>query len=741
MLILLFVFLLLALKKPLFEDPFSPIIFDKDGHLLSARIAADGQWRFPPQDKVPEKIEKAVINFEDAYFYCHFGFNPISICKAIYSNLREGEIVRGGSTISMQLIRLSRKGQKRTYLEKLKELLLAISLEMQYSKKEILSLYVSNAPFGGNILGVDAAAWRYFGRSANDLSWAEAASLAVLPNAPSMVNVSKNRVAFKNKRDRLLLKLLDNKVIDSISYELAIAEEIPIQAQPLPDEAPHYLELLKKTNVNRLIQTSINNDWQLQTKQILSKHYKRISANYIQNMAVLVRDVNTGEVVVYHANTPKLSGAQGSYNDMIQANRSSGSILKPFLYAAALEEGLIQPNSILPDIPSWVGGYSPKNFNEKYSGAVTAGEALRQSLNVPFVLLLKNFGIEKFHRLLKDLHLSTMNKPSSHYGLSIILGGGEINLWELTEAYRKMAFYLKSDEESDFPLDKASIYLTSNVLKTLNRPQTETGWNYLNSEMQMAWKTGTSYGFRDAWAVGYTPDYVIGVWVGNADGSGRPGLTGVLCAAPILFDVAEEIITKNNWFEAPYDNLVTIRVCKHSGYLAGQFCDEKEEIVGHVSGTAAQICPFCKPYQLDENEKYRVKPNCVGAGKYHVKNYFVLPPLMARFFHGNESSKLPPLFPDCADYADVMEFVYPPNNTKIFRPKTYQALANPIIFELAHQLDDAVVYWHFDNQFVGETKCKNHKISLLPNFGRHEIVAVDQFGNRIKNVFFVVSNH
>lgn len=741
MLILFFVFLSVFLKKPLFDDPFSPVLFDKDGQLLSARIATDGQWRFPGTGEVPEKFEKAVVNFEDQYFYYHFGFNPVSFCKAFYRNIRAGEIVSGGSTISMQLIRLSRKGQKRTYLEKVKELFLSMSLELNYSKKEILSLYASNAPFGGNIVGVDAAAWRYFGRSVADLSWAEAATLAVLPNAPSMVNVSKNRLAFQNKRDRLLLKLLDNEVIDSLSYELAVAEEIPMQPMPLPDEAPHYLELLKKTNENKPIQTSINKDWQLKTKQILVKHHKRLSANYINNIAVVVRDVNTGEVIVYQGNVPCSVGAEGCYNDMIQTNRSSGSILKPFLYAAALKQGLIQPNSILPDVPSWIGGYSPKNFNEKYLGAVAASEALRQSLNIPFVLLLRDFGTENFHHLLKDLNISTMNRPTSHYGLSMILGGGEINLWQLTEAYRKMAFYLKSEEDGNFPIDKASIYLTSNVLKMLNRPQTETGWNYYNNDMQMAWKTGTSFGFRDAWAVGYTPDYVIGVWVGNAEGSGRPGLTGVLCAAPILFDVAEEIITESTWFEAPYEKLAKITVCKHSGYLSGPFCDEKEEIIGHVAGLTAQICPFCKPYQLDENEKYRVEPDCMRNGKFHVKNYFVLPPLMARYYTGYGYEKVPPLFPDCADYADVMDFIYPPKNAKIFRPKTYETFANPTIFELAHQLDDAVVYWHLDNQFVEETKGKNHKISLLPDYGEHEIVAVDQFGNRIRRVFFVVSEN
>ena len=257
-LFLLLVAYYFCLPKHLFKDPTATVITSNKNELLGAIIADDGQWRFPENDSVPDKFKTCIIAFEDEYFYNHPGFNPISIFKALKENIDSGEIKRGGSTITQQVIRLSRKGKRRTYWEKFKEIILATRLELRYDKDEILALYASHAPFGGNVVGLDAASWRYFNRNSEDLSWAESATLAVLPNAPSLIYPGKNQLQLLKKRNRLLKKLLDNQTIDSLTYRLSISEGLPQKPYPLPQIAPHLLQTIAKTDKGQRIKTSVN---------------------------------------------------------------------------------------------------------------------------------------------------------------------------------------------------------------------------------------------------------------------------------------------------------------------------------------------------------------------------------------------------------------------------------------------------------------------------------------------------
>lgn len=357
--VLLLIAYYFCLPKQLFKDPTATVITSSNNDLLGAQIAKDGQWRFPHNDSIPEKFKTCILHFEDEYFYKHPGFNPVSIAKALRDNLKSGGVKRGGSTLTQQVIRLSRKGQNRSYVEKLKELILATRLELRESKDKILAYYSSNAPFGGNVVGLDAASWRYFNRNANDLSWAESATLAVLPNAPSLIYPGKNQERLLKKRNRLLKKLLSNAIIDSLTYNLAIIEGLPQKPYPLPQIAPHLLQKVSKSHYGQFVKTSINKPLQEQVNHIVKAHYNQLSQNEIYNAAVLVLDVKNRHVLAYVGNTPTDKTHQNEV-DIIDKPRSTGSILKPFLYAAMLDSGDLLPHTLVLMYPHSLEITTPK---------------------------------------------------------------------------------------------------------------------------------------------------------------------------------------------------------------------------------------------------------------------------------------------------------------------------------------------------------------------------------------------
>ncbi len=749
-----------CLPKQLFKDPTTTVITSSNNKLLGAQIAKDGQWRFPYNDSIPEKFKTCIIHFEDEYFYNHPGFNPISIVKAIRENITSKGIKRGGSTITQQVIRLSRKGKQRTYFEKLKELVLATRLELRSSKQEILAYYTSNAPFGGNVVGLDAASWRYFNRKANDLSWAESATLAVLPNAPSLIYPGKNQERLLKKRNRLLKKLLKKTIIDTLTYKLAVAEDLPQKPYVLPQIAPHLLQKAVKTHYGKRLQTTINKRLQEQVNTIVKNHYNQLKQNEIYNAAVLVLDVKTRQVLAYVGNTPTDKAHQKDV-DIIDKPRSTGSILKPFLYAAMLDSGDILPNTLVTDVPTYYGSYMPENYDKTYDGAVAASRALSRSLNVPAVRMLKSFGLDKFYHFLKLLKLKDLKHNANHYGLSLILGGAESNLWDLCKSYAALSstlnhfsetsseyytnefcepiflakdsvdFGKKTNEKTVF--DAASVYLTYESLKEVNRPESDENWEFFDGSKQIAWKTGTSFGFRDAWAIGSTKDYVVGIWVGNADGEGRPGLVGVQTAAPILFDVFDAL-PNSDWFEKPFDEMQNIEVCKLSGYRASINCNTVEQKFVQKSGLKTTPCPYHIVVHLDKNNMFQVNTTCESLENITHKSWFVLPPLMAYYYKAkNPFYKVLPKFrEDClGDIAISMAFIYPNNNNTIFLPKDFDGATNELVLKIAHSKPETTVFWYLDEMFIGSTK-DIHELGVLPKIGAHTITVVDTFGNENK---------
>ncbi|NLA63925.1 MAG: penicillin-binding protein 1C, partial [Bacteroidales bacterium] len=557
MILALLLWYLFCLPSTLFDTPYSTLVMDRQGELLGARISEDGQWRFPPTDSVPNKYATCVIQFEDRGFRYHPGVNPLSIGRAFVQNIKEGRVVSGGSTITMQTVRLMRN-EKRTYFEKFIKLIWATRLQLSRSKNSILARYASDAPMGGNVVGIDAASWRYFGHDAASLSWAEASTLAVLPNAPSLMHFGRNRDALIAKRNRLLARLHDKEIITDTDYQLALSEPLPNHPHALPDLAPHLVTQLYKQQPGRHVQTPIRRSLQMQTEEVLKRWNEEFSQNGIHNLAALVVDLESNQVLSYSGNVGFDKNKAGSQVDIIQSLRSTGSILKPFLYCAMLQEGVMLPKELLPDVPINIGGFSPKNFSLQYDGAAHADEALARSLNVPSVVSLRRYGVPKFHQFLQQIGLSSLKKSAEHYGLSLILGGAEATLWEVANAYGTMArtvnsynstqtypeiedfTYIassgkekKNSSSSSLVFNAGAAWLTLEALTNLNRPE-EIDWQSISSMSKVAWKTGTSYGFRDAWAVGVTPRYLVAVWTGNASGEGRPGLTGARTSARVM---------------------------------------------------------------------------------------------------------------------------------------------------------------------------------------------------------------
>jgi penicillin-binding protein 1C len=754
-----------CLPSTLFNEPYSTVIESKEGNLLGAKIARDGQWRFPASDSIPEKFQKCIVAFEDQHFYKHPGFNPISMWNAFRQNSKANRVVRGGSTLSQQVIRLSRKGKKRTYFEKIIEIVLATRLEWRYSKTEILELYAAHAPFGSNVVGLEMASWRYYGLQTHQLSWAESAALAVLPNAPSLIYPGKNQQRLLEKRNRLLLKLHDNKVLDQLSYEMALEEPLPQKPFDLPQMAPHLLQKISKKQEEQKIKTTVQFSIQERLNQIAKNYYNQYQQNEVYNLAILVVEVETRNIIGYVGNAPTDKNHQKDV-DIISAPRSTGSILKPLLYAGMLDDGELLPNTLVPDIPTQISGYSPQNFNLSYDGAVPAKRALSRSLNIPSVLMLQDFGVYRFYEQLQQYGFTTMKKHPNHYGLSLILGGAESNLWDLCKTYagltgtltqyQKSNFQYRKNEFSELNYDKSkqidfgklsfqknvvgagSIYFTYEAMKEVNRPEGDEAWRFYDSSLPIAWKTGTSFGNRDAWAVGTSSKYVVSVWVGNATGEGRPLLTGVTSAAPILFDVFN-LLPRSNWFEKPLNNMLEADVCTKSGFLANEHCPKQKQWIP-LSVKQTSLCPYHPLVHLDASQQFRVNSSCENVDQIVAKPWFVLPPVMEWYYKKKNLDYwvLPTFRQDCVgNQNNGMDFIYPKANGKIYLTKNFDSEVQPVILKVAHSQPNVKLYWYIDNSYLGKTE-QFHEMPLEPKSGIHYITVVDEQGNEIKRKLEVV---
>jgi penicillin-binding protein 1C len=756
------------------DDPLSTVILDREGELLGATIAADGQWRFGVAETVPEKFVAAITCFEDRRFFLHPGVDPLASGRALVQNLRQGRVVSGGSTLTMQVVRLARRGQPRTYGEKLTEAVLALRLSLSLSKDRVLGLYAAYAPFGGNTVGLDAAAWRYYGRPPARLSWAETATLAVLPNAPSLIHPGRHRDRLLRKRNRLLDTLQERGVIDALTADLARSEPLPAAPGPLPRLAPHLLERVRAERAaswrtgegSPWVHTTLERDLQHRASAVLERHSRRLVESGVHNAAALLADLDSGEIRAYVGNLSRFDlPDHGHWVDVVPARRSTGSVLKPFLYAAMLDAGEVLPGQLVPDVPTRLGAFRPENFDRTYAGAVPAERALARSLNVPAVRLLRSYGTDRFTVLLRRLGLTTLDRRGAHYGLSLILGGAEGTLFDVTGAYAGLgrlvsragrgesldgAFHplryrpplegRRRSRDAPPPVGPGAAWLALEAMQEVERPGEDFAWRAFASSRRVGWKTGTSYGYRDAWAVGVTPRHAVGVWVGNADGEGRPGLTGYAAAAPVLFDLLD-LVPAQGWFPEPVDHLVEIDVCAHSGMRRGRHCQDRKRRLVTEAGLETPPCTRCRLAHLDAGLRWQVHGDCERVADIRAVPWFVLPPAQETHYRLRHADyrPLPPLRPDCRAAVDTpgapdLACVSPPEGAVVFVPVEMDGSLGRVVFEAAHRSPRTTVHWHLDGEYQGRTR-DIHQMALAPAPGPHVLTLVDEHGTSVRRRF------
>ncbi len=761
---LLWLIIYALIPTRIFKENYSLVLTDRNGVLLGAQISDNEEWSFPPMGPLPEKFEKALLIFEDKRFYQHPGIDPLAIARAAWLNLSQGGVFSGGSTISMQAARIGLGPSNRTVWRKLLEMAVALKLELLHDKAWILRTFATHAPFGGNVVGMEAASWRYFGRRPEDLSWAESATLAILPNSPSLMRLDKNRDLLLAKRNRLLRRLADAGAMDQATLGLVLAESLPPEPYPIPRLAPHLLSSIKKGVFGpvdgHLFRSSLDREIQAQASELVRQHLSVMRANLVRNAALIIAENASGRVLAYVGNAPEEDSAPGGYVDIIQEPRSTGSLLKPFLYAGMLDDGQLLPERLVADIPTKYPGFAPENAGHGFRGAVPAYMALARSLNIPAIRLLREYSLDRFYGDLKDLGMSTLFRDAADYGLPLIIGGAEGKLWELTAMYAGLARNAAGEELPYRPLciradgtadgkapargrnkySRGAAYLTLDALLRVQRPGAAENWEEFSSSEKIAWKTGTSQGNRDAWAIGVTARYTVGVWVGNADGQARPELAGTAAAAPLLF-AAFGFLPDSAWFDKPLLDLKEVEICAYSGYPPGPHCGKRSRTLIPAGAHLPEPCPYCITAHLDASGSYRTDAALEGGAPILNLPWFVLPPAMEWYYRRANADyrPLPPYKPGARrEEGDLpIGLIYPQPGSQVYIPRELDGSRGRMVAEAVHRDPRAIIYWHLDSTYLGATR-EPHSMGMLADPGPHVLTLVDGEGLSIDLKFTIL---
>lgn len=757
-LLLLFLFMLIIAIIPdavkMKQADFSKVVLAQNGTILRVFLNAQEQWFLPPDKEfiVPEKLEKAVLTYEDKWFYYHPGFNPLAIGRAMFQNVKHKRIVSGGSTITMQLVRVTNY-RKRTYLNKAGELFLTMKMEWKYSKREILRFYLERAPYGGNIIGIKAASLKYFNKEPAQLSWSEAATLAVLPNSPGMISPGKNQDMLIAKKNRLLHNLRKQNYLSDTELQLALHEPVPDAVASFPFIAPHFTNFVVNKSDDYVIHSTIDSHLQTDLQQLFKLYGRQLREVGIQNCAGIIVETQTGKVRAWLGSQDFFDDKRSGQVDGVLAARSTGSVLKPFLYAAAMDEGLILPETLIQDVPTFFKHFSPENANFRYQGLTTAKYALTASLNIPAVRLLNSYGLFQFYSLLKSAGVSTLFRSAEDYGLSLIIGGSEITLYDLASLYRGLAQkgefsgnrYLEKQElrKSTKLISQGASFLTLEMLKDLQRPEAELYWQLFDGKQPIAWKTGTSFGHRDAWAAGVTPEWTVCIWVGNFPGDSNPEIKGAEAAGSLMFHVFNLISKTQTWFQPPEADLIKKVICRHSGFSANELCTEVDTVWAPKQAKLLKTCPYHKKIFLNAAETQQVCSLCWDSETKKAKTVLVYPPAANEMLkkQGYSVPKLPAHNPACPQFSAVsqIQIRYPVAETIIFIPRDFSGGYQKVVFELSHSNQNREVFWYLDEQYLGST-ISFHKLSAELTAGRHELYVIDENGDTDKVAFQVSRN-
>jgi len=721
---------------------YSTVVYSSDTTLIYAFLSQDDKWRMKILDKeISKELEKTMLFKEDKWFYYHFGVNPFSIIRALFSNAFYGKRTSGASTITMQTARLI-EPKERTYFSKIKEMFRAIQLEVHYSKKEILKIYMDKLPYGGNIEGVKAASFIYLKKSPEKLSLAEIVALSIIPNRPNSLTPGRNNEVIINERNKWLKKIEKSKLFSDISISDAIDEPFNAKRNILPSKAPHYCLRLKRENKNEaLIYGTLNIKQQSKVEKITKDYVKMLNCMNIHNACVLVAENSTGNIIAYVGSADFNDSYDGGQVDGITAIRSPGSTLKPFLYAVGFEKGLITPKTKISDVSSNYNGYEPENYDGKFYGNVSVEFALANSLNIPAVKLLNMLGVNTFISYLNKANFRQISKDEKKMGLSVILGGCGTSLEELTSFYCCFAntgifkpfSFIKTDsvKKTERLLSDCSVYMTTEILTQLTRPDLPTSWENGVHIPKIAWKTGTSYGRRDAWSIGYNKKFTIGVWVGNFSGESVPELMGATIAAPLLFSVfnAIDYNSPEKWFAMP-DSLGVRYVCQESGLIPDRNCTNTV-IDYYIPGISSmEKCKHIIEVAISPDSSISYCSECKPETGYIKAFYSNYPPEIIEWFEENKINykKIPGHNTECsrvfAKGAPVI--VSPINKNSYYRAEDDSM---EILLKCNVNVDVRKVYWFINKKFYAEC-AYNEKIFFQPPSGRITIECVDDKGRK-----------
>lgn len=708
-----------------FEDRYSVSVLDDKENIIGVSLNKDEQWHLKSVEKIPEKLKIAVITYEDKDFYNHFGVDFTSLIRAVRDNTIKRRKT-GASTITMQVAK-SLEPKKRNVVNKYIEIIQALKIEKYFEKDEILRMYLNNAPYGGNIVGYKTASYMYFQKNPDELTWAEGALLAVLPNSPGLINMEKNRDKLFNKRNFLLKKLYDKKIINKKQYDLSLKEPLPEKKYFFKNLAPHLVRRVIEETKDKIIKTTINSEYQEKIEKISKDYSEFLKTQGIKNLSVLLINNKTLEIKSYIGSQDFYDFENNGQVDGVLAKRSPGSLLKPFLYAKAIDEGLIAPCSKVPDVPLYFVNFSPQNANKKYYGVVEIQDALIKSLNIPFVGLLKEYGEEKFFYFLKEI-LNFKDDNPSRYGLSLILGTKEFTMEEIGKLYSGLAnfgdfknptyIYVENRKllRENRHLSKGASYLTLNTIKKLERPGMESLYKEKNP---ISWKTGTSHGRRDGWAVGVTPDWTLVTWVGNFTGEGNSNLTGVYSAGNLLFKIMKILPKKQKEFQEP-NELIKIKVDSETGYRL-KYQVPSKEILYPSEAKPLRTSPYYKKIFVDHSGK-EIDSRNKGFLEREEKTVLNYPIEVINFFIRNNLD-VSNIFGSRPNKKGI-KIIYPTNGLKITIPKDFDG-DKDLIIKIAN-LKNQNLYWYLNGKYLYNTRDKEQNLKLKN--GRYQLTIVSEDG-------------
>lgn len=718
--------------EKIFEDRYSVSVLDNNGKIIGVYLNKNEQWHLKSTDKIPEKLKRAVMVFEDKNFYSHKGVDFSAVIRAVKDNIFEKRRT-GASTITMQAVKMAQP-KERNYFNKYLEIVHAFKLEKYYKKDEILKMYLNNAPYGGNIVGYKTASYMYFRKSPKELTWSEAALLAVLPNSPGLMNVEKNRGKLIEKRNFLLKKLYEENFIDERQYKISLKEPVPDKRYSFPVLAPHLARRLVNENKDKkIIKSTIDSEIQKKTEKAVKDYSEFLKLSGINNAAVLIINNKNYEVAAYAGSQDFYDFENNGQVDGITAKRSPGSLLKPFLYGKVIDEGIAAPQSKIPDVPLYFSNFSPQNANKKYYGMVEMRDALIKSLNIPFVELLKDYGEDKFFYFLKDI-LNFEDKNPERYGLSLILGTKEFTMEEIGILYSGLANYgnfknLKYTEESTEEgrqlLTKGASYLTLTTMRELERPGME---KFYREKNPVSWKTGTSHGRRDGWAAGVTPEWTVVVWTGNFTGEGNPNLTGVYTGGNLLFNILKFLPKTEKEFVMPND-LEKIKVDSETGYRL-KYDIPYKEIFYPKDAKPLKASPYYKKIFVNKNgEEIDSRDESFSERE---EKYILIYPLEVVNYFVRENLDVSNIFSE-KTAEKTIKFIYPKNNLKIIVPKDFDG-EKSLIVKIAN-IKNRELYWYVNKKYFGKSREKEKSFNLKK--GNYEITVVSEKGETAKINFQV----